>query len=94
MHSPSAHALRHLDRFCIVLVCTLKHVSPATCVITITYCTIQQYGTSSVMILERSSWFTCLAVESLSSVKACSSGLELSCGQYVKCQSIILILVN
>ena len=37
MHSPSAHALRHLDRYCIVLVRTLKHVSPAKCVITITY---------------------------------------------------------
>ena len=37
MHSPSARALRHLDRYCIVLVCTLKHVSPAKCVITITY---------------------------------------------------------
>ena len=38
MHSPSARALRHLDRYCIVLVRTLKHVSPAKCVITITYC--------------------------------------------------------
>ena len=37
MHSPSARALRHLDRYCIVLVRTLKHVSPAKCVITITY---------------------------------------------------------
>ena len=36
MHSPSARALRHLDRYCIVLVRTLKHVSPAKCVITIT----------------------------------------------------------
>ena len=37
MHSPSARALCHLDRYCIVLVHTLKHVSPAKCVITITY---------------------------------------------------------
>ena len=35
MHSPSARAIRHLSRYCIVLVCTLKHVSPAKCVITI-----------------------------------------------------------
>ena len=40
MHSPSARALRHLDRYCIVLVRTLKHVSPAKCVITITYSTL------------------------------------------------------
>ena len=39
MHSPLARALRHLDRYCIILVRTLKHVSPAKCVITITYCT-------------------------------------------------------
>ena len=32
MHSPSARALRHLDRYCIVLMRTLKHVSPAKCV--------------------------------------------------------------
>ena len=37
MHSHSARALHHLDRYCIVLVCTLKHVSPAKHVITITY---------------------------------------------------------
>ena len=44
MHSPSTHALRHLDRYCIVLVRTLKHVSPAKCVITITYNYIYYYG--------------------------------------------------
>ena len=38
MHSPLARALRHLDHYCIVLVRTLKHVSPAKCVIAITYC--------------------------------------------------------
>ena len=37
MHSPSDRALRHLDRYCIIQVRTLKHVSPAKCVTTITY---------------------------------------------------------
>ena len=30
MHSPSARALRNLERYCIVLVHTLKHAKPAT----------------------------------------------------------------
>ena len=35
-----SHHLDHycIDRYCIVLVRTLKHVSPVKCVITITYC--------------------------------------------------------
>ena len=62
MHSPSARALRHLDRYCIVLVRTLKHVSPAKCVITITYYRfyICCYGTSNnvkiVFILTQSTF--------------------------------------
>ena len=31
MHSPSARALRALDRYCIILVHTLKHLLPAKC---------------------------------------------------------------
>ena len=37
MHSPSARALRHLDRYYIILVRTLKHLIPAKCAINITY---------------------------------------------------------
>ena len=33
MHLPSARALRHLDRYCIVLVGTFKYVSPPKCAI-------------------------------------------------------------
>ena len=37
MHSPSARALLHLDRYYIILVRTLKHLIPAKCAINITY---------------------------------------------------------
>ena len=37
MHSPSAHALCNLKRYCIILVHTLKHLKSAKCVINITY---------------------------------------------------------
>ena len=37
MHSPSARALHHLERYCIILVHTLNHLMPGKCVINITY---------------------------------------------------------
>ena len=37
MHSPSARALHHLERYCIILVHTLKHLIPVKFVINITY---------------------------------------------------------
>ena len=37
MHSPSARALHNLERYCIILVHTLKHLKPAMWAITITY---------------------------------------------------------
>ena len=37
MHSPSACALHHLKRYCIILVYTLKHLMPDKCAINITY---------------------------------------------------------
>ena len=33
MHSPSARALHHPERYCIILVHTLKHLLPDKCVI-------------------------------------------------------------
>ena len=49
MHSPSARVLHHLDRYCIVLVRTLKHISPAKCDITtpeyICNCVLACYNT-------------------------------------------------
>ena len=39
MHSPLARALRNLERYCVILVHTLKHLKPAKCVINITNCT-------------------------------------------------------
>ena len=40
MHSPSARALHHLKRYCIILVHTLNHLMPGKCVINITYVTV------------------------------------------------------
>ena len=37
MHSPSARALHHLERYCIILVHTLNHLMPGKCVINTTY---------------------------------------------------------
>ena len=37
MHSPSARALHHHERYCIILVHTLNHLMPGKCVINITY---------------------------------------------------------
>ena len=45
MHLPSAGALRALDRYCIILVHTLKHLLPAKCVINITYTLISDIVT-------------------------------------------------
>ena len=35
MHSPSARAWRNLNRYCIILVCTLKYAKPAKCVLSV-----------------------------------------------------------
>ena len=46
MHEPKASALRHRDRYYIILVRarTLKHLIPAKCAINITY--IRKYGST------------------------------------------------
>ena len=38
MHEPKVSALRNLERYCNILVHTLKHLKQAKCVINITYC--------------------------------------------------------
>ena len=43
MHSPSARALHHLERYCIILVHTLNHLMPGKCVINITYYGLECY---------------------------------------------------
>ena len=45
MHSPSACAWRNLDRYCIIRVCTLKHLKPAKCVLSIGYPCQEGYAT-------------------------------------------------
>ena len=42
MHEPKASALRHQDRYCIVRVHSLQHVSPVNCLISADLVTYQR----------------------------------------------------